>query len=58
MRLRFGDFDFDIMPETFVLPDQFDDFYDQYKILSKELPDKNMWIIKPSCGARGKGMHK
>jgi tubulin polyglutamylase TTLL5 len=30
MQSRFGEIDFEIMPESYVLPDQFDDFYDQY----------------------------
>ena len=57
MQRRFGEFDFDISPETFVLPNQFDDFYEHYKFLKKEFPEKNMWIIKPAAGARGKGIY-
>jgi hypothetical protein len=57
MQARYGDYDFHIMPETFVLPDQFEDFYELYKLISKEFPEKNMWIIKPSCGACGRGIY-
>ena len=57
MQARYGGYDFDISPETFVLPDQFDEFYEAYKLLGQEYPDKNMWIIKPAAGARGKGIY-
>lgn len=57
MQARYGGYDFDISPETFVLPDQFDEFYEAYKLLGQECPDKNMWIIKPAAGARGKGIY-
>lgn len=55
--MRYGDYDFYIMPETYVLPDQFDDFYEHYKAVNKEYPGKNLWIIKPAAGARGKGIY-
>lgn len=40
-----------------MLPDQFDEFYEHYKMIKNECPEKNMWIVKPACGARGKGIY-
>lgn len=45
------------MPETYCLPDQFDEFYEHYKAANKEYPGKNLWIVKPAAGARGKGIY-
>lgn len=55
--MRYGDYDFYIMPETYCLPDQFDEFYEHYKAANKEYPGKNLWIVKPAAGARGKGIY-
>lgn len=40
MQDRYGDYDFEIAPESYVLPDQFEDFVAQFKLLKKECPDK------------------
>lgn len=48
MQTRYGDYDFLIMPESYVLPDQYEMFQEQYLLYKKQCPDKNMWIIKPA----------
>ena len=46
MQERFGKEAFNIIPDSYILPDEFADFYSHFHSLrSKELP--NMWIIKP-----------
>ena len=57
MQARYGDYDFEIVPETYVLPDQYEDFWEQFRLLKREWPDKNMWIVKPAWGAQGKGIY-
>lgn len=57
MQTRYGDYDFLIMPESYVLPDQYEMFQEQYLLYKKQCPDKNMWIIKPAWGSRGKGIY-
>lgn len=57
MQSRYGEYDFQIMTESYVLPDQFDNFYENYTTLKREWPEKNTWIIKPACGSQGKGIY-
>lgn len=46
MQEKFGKECFNIIPDTYILPDEFADFYSHFHSLrSKE--EKNMWIIKP-----------
>ena len=46
MQERFGKETFNILPDSYILPDEFADFYSHFHSLrSKE--QSNMWIIKP-----------
>jgi len=46
MQEKFGKEAFNIIPDTYILPDEFADFYSHFHNLrSKE--QNNMWIIKP-----------
>lgn len=47
MQDKFGKSNFDILPDTYVLPDEFADFYSKYHELNNNKDSKNMWIIKP-----------
>lgn len=56
MQERFGKEVFNIIPDSYILPDEFADFYSHFHMLrSKELP--NMWIIKPQNSSQGKGIY-
>ena len=46
MQEKFGKDSFNIIPDSYILPDEFADFYNHFHSLrSKEQPNK--WIIKP-----------
>lgn len=61
---------FNFIPETFVLPDEYDQFEEYFKFLDAKLGTKNdfvmdqkfkpfcnnLWICKPSCSSQGKGI--
>ena len=51
MQAKFGLEEFGFIPETFVLPDEFNDF------LSSFQREKGLWILKPSCSSQGKGIY-
>lgn len=56
MQERFGKEVFNILPDSYILPDEFADFYSHFHSLrSKE--QKNMWIIKPQNSSQGKGIY-
>ena len=56
MQERFGKEVFNIIPDSYILPDEFADFYSHFHMLrSKEQP--NMWIIKPQNSSQGKGIY-
>ena len=56
MQERFGKEVFNILPDSYILPDEFADFYSHFHSLrSKE--QTNMWIIKPQNSSQGKGIY-
>lgn len=56
MQEKFGRAEFDIIPETYILPDEFADFYSHFhKLKTKE--QFNQWIIKPTNSSQGKGIY-
>ena len=52
MQEKYGKEEFDFIPDTFVLPDEYRDFYDHF-IHRK----RKHWIIKPSNSSQGKGIY-
>lgn len=47
---------FNIIPDSYILPDEFADFYSHFhQLRSKEQPNK--WIIKPQNSSQGKGIY-
>lgn len=49
--------DFEKIPDTYWLPDEFSDFYVHYNELKAETPYKNVWIVKPAALSRGRGIY-
>lgn len=68
MQEKFGKEAFDIIPDTYNLPDEFADFYSHFHQLrqkqdqmnsmgsSESTPNINQWIIKPQNSCQGKGI--
>ncbi len=48
MQQKYGSQHFDFVPDTYVLPDEFGDFYAQFNRLKMTDPKKNIWIVKPA----------
>ena len=61
MQEKFGKRNFNIIPDTYNLPDEFADFYSHFHSIKKKISDqeksfKNQWIIKPTNSSQGKGI--
>jgi hypothetical protein len=53
---KFGKEEFNIIPDSYILPDEFADFYSQFHSLrTKDMP--NNWIVKPQNSSQGKGIY-
>ena len=56
MQERFGKQHFDFVPDTYILPDEFGEFYEHYQKLKQHDSKKNIWIVKPANAAQGRGI--
>jgi tubulin polyglutamylase TTLL5 len=56
MQERYGKQHFDFVPDTYILPDEFGEFYEHYQKLKQHDSKKNIWIVKPAHAAQGRGI--
>lgn len=60
MQNKFGKKEFDIIPETYVLPDEFSEFFNCFKKRQENLKhynNDNLWIVKANALSRGRGIY-
>ena len=57
MQDKYGKQFFDFIPDTYVLPDEFGEFYAHYQKLKQSEPKRNVWIVKPANLSRGRGIY-
>lgn len=57
MQDKFGKDEFNIIPDTYILPDEFADFYSHFHKLKAKEVQNNQWIIKPQNSSQGKGIY-
>lgn len=56
MKKKHGHENFDFIPTTFILPEEFPDFQDCFTHLKEIDPRKNIWILKPANSSLGRGI--
>ena len=57
MQEKFGRENFDFVPDTYILPNEYADLLGHYQKLKQQDPRRNVWIVKPSNSSRGRGIH-
>jgi hypothetical protein len=56
MQEKYGRAPFDIIPDTYVLPEEIAEFCEHFNKLATIDPFHNVWIIKPTNASRGRGI--
>jgi hypothetical protein len=57
MQEKHGKSAYDLAPDTYILPEEFGDFYNHYQKLKQHESKKNVWIIKPANACQGRGIY-
>ena len=57
MQERFGKEAFNIVPDTFVLPEEEEEFKEFFDELRRVEGRKPYWIVKPNSSSQGKGIY-
>jgi tubulin polyglutamylase TTLL5 len=57
MQQKFGKSAFDFIPDTFVIPDEFNEFCVHYGAEQKRTGKNSLWIVKPQNLSRGRGIY-
>ena len=69
MQKRYSKTYFNFIPETFILPDEYERFEEQFNYIQEKVRrnggahgnvqkvnKSNMWIVKPTASSQGKGI--
>jgi len=57
MQEKFGKRNFYIIPDTYLLPDEFADFFAEFHQVKNSEGRKPLWIVKPNSSCQGKGIY-
>ena len=56
MQIKYSIDEFNFIPETFILPDEFDEFQETYQKFINQNGYSQYWIVKPFSLSRGRGI--